>query len=216
MFHSTACLAHNFASHGQDTYDTLMKDAPKIVTFDAGTRKNKGLGLALYYHTYPTPLGICLVATSDQGITNILFGNSARIALTELRARWPHATLLQKHLPIHDQAQTCITQGSASNQKKATSLPTLHLSGTPFQLVVWRTLLSIPSGHTTTYADLAAKTGTPHAHRAVGTAVGANPIAVLIPCHRVLRTDGTIGGYRWGEKRKRALLEQEGVALTNQ
>lgn len=192
-----------------------MKNAPKIVTFNADTRKNKGLGLGLYYHTYPTPLGICLVAASDQGITNILFGNSVRSAPGEVHVHWPHATLIKKHLPIHDQAHACIMQDPASTSKNSPTLPTLHLSGTPFQLAVWRALLSIPLGQTTTYADLAKKTGTPRAHRAVGTAVGANPIAVLIPCHRVLRADGTVGGYRWGEKRKRALLEQEGVTLGN-
>ena len=90
----------------------------------------------------------------------------------------------------------------------------LHLIGAPFQLKVWEALLHIPSGHVTTYSDLAAAVGHPRAVRAVGTAVGRNPISLLIPCHRALRSDGTLGGYAWGLQRKRKLLAIEKTAST--
>ncbi|MFZ9936925.1 MAG: methylated-DNA--[protein]-cysteine S-methyltransferase [Luteolibacter sp.] len=159
-------------------------------------------GLALSCGAAPSPFGLCHIAVSPFGICHLSFtgkhDNSSPV--DDIRRDWPEAVVRTDHVRARELANS-IFQSSCP--------PALLLRGTAFQLAVWRALLNIPEGETTSYGKLAASLGHPRASRAVGTAVGANRIAWLIPCHRVLRGDGSLGGYRWGPDRKRAMLERE-------
>jgi AraC family transcriptional regulator of adaptative response/methylated-DNA-[protein]-cysteine methyltransferase len=152
-----------------------------------------------------------LIAESPRGLCHLSFlsDRSETAATTRLLADWPNA-----HLQRDDMAAT--TLGRRVFAKTAFTSPPLPLrvfvTGTDFQVQVWRALLQIPPGQVATYGRLAAVIGHPPATRAVGTAVGRNPLAWLIPCHRVIRQTGALGGYRWGTVRKRAMLAWENCA----
>ena len=160
-----------------------------------------GAGLKIRWGWFDGPFGPALVMATDRGICGMGFADEMgdEAALEDLTSRWPKATFIQDPAAIRPLVD-------AAMGGQATSL---HLIGAPFQIKVWEALLSIPSGHVTTYADIAGAIGHPTAHRAVGTAVGRNPISFLIPCHRALRRDGGLGGYHWGLPRKRAMLAWE-------
>lgn len=160
-----------------------------------------GEGLEIRWGWFDSPFGPALVMATAKGICGIGFADEvgAEAALADLVRRWPKASYVEDPeavRPLFD----------AAFGGQATSL---HLLGAPFQIKVWEALLAIPTGHVTTYADIAEAIGHPQAHRAVGTAVGRNPISFLIPCHRALRRDGGLGGYHWGLPRKRAMLAWE-------
>lgn len=165
-----------------------------------GEYKSGGAGVAIRYGVHDTPFGPALLGVTKRGLCHLSFNKD----LSDLRRRWPKADL------IADQAATKAA-ARAIFEKRAGKLGVV-LRGTPFQLKVWEALLRIPKGKAASYAQVAAAVGKPKATRAVGTAVGANPIAVLIPCHRVLRGGGLLGGYRWGLARKRAILAWEASA----
>ncbi|WP_374434617.1 methylated-DNA--[protein]-cysteine S-methyltransferase [Tabrizicola sp.] len=160
-----------------------------------------GEGLEIRWGWFESPFGPALVMATEKGICGIGFADEvgAEAALEDLVSRWPRASYVEDPLTIRPLVE-------AAFGGKATSL---HLIGAPFQIKVWEALLAIPTGHVTTYADIASAIGHPQAHRAVGTAVGRNPISFLIPCHRALRRDGGLGGYHWGLPRKRAMLAWE-------
>ena len=160
-----------------------------------------GEGLVIRWGWFDSPFGPALVMATDKGICGIGFAESAEdaAAYQDLVRRWPQATFARDPTALRPLVE-------AAFGGKATGL---HLIGGPFQIKVWEALLAIPSGHVTTYADIAGAIGHPSAHRAVGTAVGRNPISFLIPCHRALRRDGGLGGYHWGLARKRAMLAWE-------
>jgi AraC family transcriptional regulator, regulatory protein of adaptative response / methylated-DNA-[protein]-cysteine methyltransferase len=150
-------------------------------------------------------LGLILVACSEKGIVAILIGDEPDALVRDLQARRPRGQV------IGDPALDDLVAEVASRVDapwRGLDHP-LDLGGTPFQQRVWAALRAIPSGCTITYAELAARVGVPGAVRAVAGACAANPIAILVPCHRVLRTDGSLSGYRWGVERKRALLQRE-------
>lgn len=160
--------------------------------------------LRLVYGFVRTPLGRCLLAVSAGRVGYLAFaapGSDANL-LADLAARWPGASL--QHAP--QQAEAAATAIFAPPGARPAAVKLL-VRGTPFQLEVWRALLDIPSGTQCTYAEVARRVGRPRASRAVGSAIGANPIAWLIPCHRVIRSDGQLGGYRWGATMKRACLD---------
>lgn len=165
-----------------------------------------GAGLEIRWGWFESPFGPALVMATEKGICGIGFADElgAEPARADLANRWPKATFVEDSAAIRPLAQAAFGGETTS----------LHLIGAPFQIKVWEALLSIPSGHVTTYADIAGAIGHPQAHRAVGTAVGRNPISFLIPCHRALRRDGGLGGYHWGLPRKRAMLAWE-AARTN-
>lgn len=146
-----------------------------------------------------SPYGPLFVAESSEGICALAFADGADEMRCRLRRRLPRATLVES---------------SRSTRSTRSTLNTLRLApaGTDFQLAVWRALTEVPAGTTATYAQIAAAIGRPTAHRAVGAAVGANPIAILVPCHRILPSDGTLGRYHWGVARKAALLSAEGLS----
>jgi AraC family transcriptional regulator of adaptative response/methylated-DNA-[protein]-cysteine methyltransferase len=150
----------------------------------------------------PTTLGDLLVAATDKGVCRVAFGETQ----AELAKRFPHADLVAGDDAFAAVVAQVVAQVEAPGQPHAI---VLDIAGTAFQEAVWRALAQIPAGETRSYAQLAAAAGHPTAMRAVGSANGANPVAVLIPCHRVVRADGALGGYRWGEERKAALLARE-------
>lgn len=166
-----------------------------------------GEGEIIRYAVAPCSLGLVLVAGTPRGICAIEFGDDADALVGELRARLPRATLKPAEADFHDWLETVLSFIEAP--AKGLDLP-LDIRGTAFQQRVWAALRDIPPGTTLTYAELARKIGRPSATRAVARACASNRIAVAIPCHRVIRTDGTLAGYHWGMERKQALLEREG------
>jgi AraC family transcriptional regulator of adaptative response/methylated-DNA-[protein]-cysteine methyltransferase len=167
-----------------------------------GEYKQKGAGLSIHYGVQESLFGHLFVAQTPRGICRATFieDADAESELTVLTAQWPQAQF------VHDDniARSFADQLFASQAHHEGKFK-LHLNGTNFQLAVWRALLRIPAGTAVSYGELAAQLGSPKASRAVGTAVGANPVAFLIPCHRVIQQSGALGGYRWGLVRKQAI-----------
>ncbi len=155
-----------------------------------------------------TSLGAILVAESDRGIVAVTLGDDADALVRELQDRFPKARLIGGDADF--EARVAQVVGAVERPGTGAALP-LDIRGTAFQQRVWRALRQIPAGETVTYAELADKIGDPKAVRAVAGACAANSLAVLIPCHRVIRTDGSLSGYRWGVERKRDLLMREGA-----
>lgn len=161
-----------------------------------------GEGLTINYGWFDSAFGPALSMGTDRGICGLAFSAEygPDIAMSDLRSRWPKATYIEN--PDAIAAWTKSALGLSGDTK-------LHMIGAPFQLQVWEALLRIPSGHVTTYSEIALSIGRPKAVRAVGTAVGRNPVSLLIPCHRALRKSGALGGYHWGLPIKRTLLAWE-------
>jgi AraC family transcriptional regulator of adaptative response/methylated-DNA-[protein]-cysteine methyltransferase len=161
-----------------------------------------GEGLTINYGWFDSAFGPALSLGTDRGICGLAFSAEfgPDIAMSDLRSRWPKATYVEN--PDAIAAWTKSALGLSGDTK-------LHMIGAPFQLQVWEALLRIPSGHVTTYSEIALSIGRPKAVRAVGTAVGRNPVSLLIPCHRALRKSGALGGYHWGLPIKRTLLAWE-------
>ncbi len=168
--------------------------------------RNSGRNLLICYSFAETPFGNVIVASTTKGICYMAFEDDEDKALQDLIGKFPLATFLRK-LDMIQQNALFIFQHDWS---KLTEIK-LHLKGTPFQIKVWQSLLKIPLGRLSTYAAVARQIGTPGASRAVGTAIGNNPIAFLIPCHRVILSTGEFGGYMWGTTRKAAMIGWEGV-----
>jgi AraC family transcriptional regulator, regulatory protein of adaptative response / methylated-DNA-[protein]-cysteine methyltransferase len=168
--------------------------------------RRKGAGLAVRYASAPTPLGIVLVAATDKGICKIAFGDDKVALATDLHRDFVNAELLEDPLtlaPFLEQIDAYL-HGS----RQPFDLP-LDIAPTAFQQRVWDALRRIPYGETRSYTEIANELGSPMAVRAVANACGSNPVALAIPCHRVLHKDGSLSGYRWGTQRKAALLEAE-------
>ena len=164
-----------------------------------------GAGLDIIWGWFDSPFGPALVMGTDKGICGIGFAAEAGMEATmaDLAARWPRAQF------IEDPARLGPWVASAFGAEGEASDTPLFLIGAPFQIKVWEALLRVPTGHVTTYSDIARAIGHPQAVRAVGTAVGRNPVSWLIPCHRALRKSGGLGGYHWGLPVKRAMLAWE-------
>lgn len=173
-----------------------------------GEFKARGGGLIVRHGFHPSPFGTALLAATDRGICHLAFVDEGRErkALEELRRAWPSAELKQD-APATAKLIARVFPASANGRRREPL--TVLAGGTNFQAQVWRALLKVPPGTRTTYGALAKAIGKPKAARAVGQAVARNPIAYLIPCHRVVRSLGALGDYRWGADRKRALLAWE-------
>jgi AraC family transcriptional regulator of adaptative response/methylated-DNA-[protein]-cysteine methyltransferase len=154
-------------------------------------------------------LGAILVAESERGVCAILLGDDAEALLRELQDRFPRANLVGGDAAF--EARVAQVVGFVEAPRLGLALP-LDVRGTAFQQRVWQALREIPAGCTASYTEVAARIGAPKAVRAVAAACAANALAVAIPCHRVVRQDGDLAGYRWGLERKRALLERETAA----
>lgn len=160
-----------------------------------------GADLTIFWDWCDTPFGDGLAMATDRGLCGLSFNaeTTRDLAMEDMKSRWPKARYEQSSDKIKPLMEAAL--GGRELQ--------LHMIGAPFQIKVWEALLSIPSGHVTTYSEIARVVGKPKAVRAVGTAVGRNPISWLIPCHRALRKSGGLGGYHWGLPVKRALLAWE-------
>ncbi len=172
------------------------------------TFKNKGAGLTILYGYHDTPFGNCFLAATDKGICGITFlqrGNKTE-EFDLFAKKWDFAQLTEDA----SFTQAYIDQIFNKNKSKNEKLNVL-VQGTPFQIKVWEALLNIPQGNLTTYQHIAESIDKPKAVRAVGTAIGKNPIGYLIPCHRVIRKEGKLGHYRWGSGRKKAIIGWEMV-----
>jgi AraC family transcriptional regulator, regulatory protein of adaptative response / methylated-DNA-[protein]-cysteine methyltransferase len=169
-----------------------------------GEYKARGDGLTIRYGFHSTPFGEALIGLTERGICHLSFvQQDYEAALSSLKAYWRNATLLEDFSATESLIAPVFSLGHSPAPLS------LYLTGTNFQLKVWEALLSVQSGKVTTYEQIATQIGHPRALRAVGTAVGHNPIAYLIPCHRVIRKMGDFGNYRWGPARKKALLGRE-------
>ncbi len=175
-----------------------------------GDYKRRGEGLSIVYGFHPSPFGDALVMTTDRGVAGLAFvnedaGESRAEALDDMRRRWPRAHFRE------DEKQTAPSIARIFDPRRwSPDRPVrLILIGTDFEVRVWETLLKIPMGRAVSYNDIARHIGQPTAARAVGSAVGRNPISFVVPCHRVLRGDGALGGYHWGLTRKQALIGWE-------
>lgn len=196
------------------TYDAGLSSPGRLhdlfVTIEAmtpGEFKAQGAGLRISYGFHPSPFGECLLAVTERGICGLGFvdaGGRATI-LRDFQARWPEAQWEESARLT----QPYISRIFGGEKRNGTRPITLVLQGTNFQIKVWEALLRIPMGSVIPYEDLATRVCSARAARAVGGAVGKNPIAFLIPCHRVIRKAGGIGGYHWGAARKKAMLAWE-------
>jgi AraC family transcriptional regulator, regulatory protein of adaptative response / methylated-DNA-[protein]-cysteine methyltransferase len=166
--------------------------------------KHGGKNLSINYSLAESPFGNILVASTSKGICHMSFSDDDEKALHNLRQAFPMATFTQR-LDLIQQNALFIFQNDWTKLHEIK----LHLKGTDFQLKVWEALLKIPVGQLTTYQSIAKKIQHPQAFRAVGTAIGHNPVAYLIPCHRVIQTSGSLGGYMWGNTRKAAIIGWE-------
>lgn len=181
-----------------------------FVTHEAmspGEWKAGGEGLTISYGFHPCPFGMALVMITPRGLAGLAIADAGkeRAALKDMRSRWPKART------VEDLAATASTARRIFDSTLWRPEQPLRvvLIGTDFEVRVWEKLLTIPMGGLTTYSDLAAKAGSPKAARAVGTAVGKNPICFVVPCHRVIGKSGDLTGYHWGLTRKRAMLDWE-------
>jgi AraC family transcriptional regulator, regulatory protein of adaptative response / methylated-DNA-[protein]-cysteine methyltransferase len=168
--------------------------------------KNEGENLTVFYHFYTTRLGRILVASTTRGICFLAFSDDDEKQLQVLKQMFAKAVFLHEDNEMHA-AVLPFFNGIGKN----CPLVKLHVKGTPFQLKVWEALLRIQPGELTTYQKVAGNVGMPSATRAVGTAIGKNAVAYLIPCHRVIQSCGVFGNYRWGSSLKTALIGWEGV-----
>ena len=166
--------------------------------------KNGGKNLSINYSFAESPFGNILVASTSKGICHLMFADDDTKAFQALRSQFPNAAFHQKLDLIQQNALFIFTH----DWEKLSEIK-LHLKGTEFQLKVWETLMKIPSGKLSTYGQIAHKIDKPKASRAVGTAIGDNPVAYLIPCHRVIQSTGTFGQYHWGSNRKAAMIGWE-------
>jgi AraC family transcriptional regulator, regulatory protein of adaptative response / methylated-DNA-[protein]-cysteine methyltransferase len=170
----------------------------------ASEYRARGRGQRIRFSCFATPLGTALVATTGKGVCAVKLGGEAAELERQLAEEFPAAERLRERLHELEQRVLAFLAGEASLAR----VP-LDIRGTVFQRRVWEALRSIPRGETRTYSEIAKAIGAPDAVRAVGSACGANPVALFVPCHRAVRTDGGLGGYAWGVARKQRLLELE-------
>jgi AraC family transcriptional regulator of adaptative response/methylated-DNA-[protein]-cysteine methyltransferase len=175
-----------------------------------GEFRNGGEALHINYSFAETPFGDIIIASTGKGICQLAFVKNEKYGIENLQYFFPKAALLQKTDMIQQHALRFFT-GDWSDLQQVK----LHLKGTAFQLKVWQSLLHVPFGHITTYASIAGNINNAGASRAVGTAIGSNPVAFLIPCHRVIKATGITGEYHWGSNRKTAMLGWEAAKISS-
>ena len=211
--HAKKILTENKATLFETAYETGLSGTSRlhdlfvnIEGMSPAEYKNGGKSLVINYSFAETPFGNIIVASTQKGICHMAFNEDEFQSLEDLKSRFPNAVFSQK-LDLLQQNALFIFQNDWSKLSEIK----LHLKGTDFQLKVWETLLKIPMGKLSTYGEIAKQIENPNASRAVGTAIGSNPVAFLIPCHRVIQSTGAFGGYMWGNTRKTAIIGWEGV-----
>ncbi|MBP5980265.1 MAG: methylated-DNA--[protein]-cysteine S-methyltransferase [Halomonas sp.] len=203
-------VAHELGlSGGSRLYDHFVQ----LEAVTPGEHKRQGEGICIEYGVHATPLGSVLVAVTPRGICRMGFvdATSADELLARLAKEWPRSSL--HHRPA---ATAYVVEALFATPKAKPGTLSLHVTGTNFQVAVWRALLTIPEGQLASYTHIAQALGMPKSSRAVGNAVGANPIAMWIPCHRVIQQSGALGGYRWGLPKKQMVQAWELAQLTPQ
>jgi AraC family transcriptional regulator of adaptative response/methylated-DNA-[protein]-cysteine methyltransferase len=211
--HARSLLADS-ASVLDATYEVGLSGPGRLhdlfVTHDAmtpGDFKAKGEGIVIRYAFHGSPFGFALVMMTDRGLAGLAFADPGReqAALADMKARWPLATYVEDETATTPYARRIFDRTTWRPDQPLR----IFMIGSDFEIRVWETLLKLPIGKATTYSDIAAHIGRPSAARAVGTAIGKNPISFVVPCHRVLGKGGSLCGYHWGLTRKRAILGWE-------
>ena len=203
--HSVADTAYETGLSGSSRLHDLFIS---IEGMTPGEYKNGGEQLQINYSFAESPFGNIIVASTSKGICHLAFADDETVAFGQLQNQFPKAQFKQVVDTIQQNALFVFTQ-----DWKDLSKIKLHLKGTPFQIKVWETLLKIPLGDVSTYSLIAKEINNPNASRAVGTAVGDNPVAFLIPCHRVIKSTGAFGEYHWGSIRKTTMIGWEAAKL---
>lgn len=191
-------------SGGRRVYEA----ASEVLGMTPGAYRRRGAGVAIHYTIVPTSLGSLLVALTERGICSVALGDDDDRLAAELHAEFPGA-VIERTVDADDRLVDAVVAHVEGRSVETAELP-IDVRATAFQWQVWRALQRIPAGATRSYQALATELGRPTAARAVARACASNRVAVLIPCHRVIRGDGSLGGYRWGIPRKAALLAREG------
>ena len=211
--HAKTLLKENQSTLFETAYETGLSGTSRLhdlfINIEGMTPaeyKNGGKNLFINYSFAESPFGNLIVASTTKGICYMAFNDDEGRTLNDLKAKFPNASFTRK-LDLMQQNALFIFQ---HDWRKLPAIK-LHLKGTDFQLKVWETLLKIPMGQLSTYGSIAEKIEKPGASRAVGTAIGSNPVAFLIPCHRVIQSTGIFGGYMWGNTRKTAMIGWEGA-----
>ncbi len=196
--------AQNDAGYGSSR--ALYESANSHLGMTPATYAKGGIGAQIRFDVAPCPLGVLLVATTDKGVCSVTLGDAPEKLEAELRAEFPHATIQRDAENLRDAVNHTlrVLEGAVSGAQ----MP-LDVIATSFQWRVWRVLQTLQRGETLSYAQLAAKIGQPTAARAVARACATNPVALLVPCHRIVGKNGALSGYRWGIERKRKLLDEE-------
>ena len=206
---STTVTGAIFAA-GYNSSGRFYADSAKTLGMTPKIFKRGGIETTIRFAVGQCSLGSILVAASDKGVCAIFLGDDPDALTRDLQDRFPHAQLIGGDRAFERLVANVV--GLVENPRQEIDLP-LDIRGTAFQQRVWQALTEIPLGQTATYAEIARRIGLPRAIRAVSGACASNKIAVVIPCHRVIRTDGSLSGYRWGIARKRALLLKEEVKI---
>jgi AraC family transcriptional regulator of adaptative response/methylated-DNA-[protein]-cysteine methyltransferase len=191
---------------GFESLPSTYTAASSHLGMSPGALRRGAAGETVFYTIAPCALGLVLVAMTSRGVHRVMLGDDPVVLEATLRDALPAAELVRDDAALGDISASVVALASGAALSHV--LP-LDVRGTAFQQRVWRELQRIPRGETITYAELAARIGSPQAVRAVGTACGANPVAMVVPCHRVVRADGSLGGYAWGLERKACLLRDE-------
>jgi AraC family transcriptional regulator, regulatory protein of adaptative response / methylated-DNA-[protein]-cysteine methyltransferase len=190
----------------------VYEHSDRLLGMTPASYRAGGAGADIRYTTTDTPLGRLLVATTSRGICSVTLGDSDKALVQRLADEFPQATRERVDAGREewlDAVIAWIAHDLGWNDADAPDLPPLDVAATAFQWRVWNALTRIPSGITKSYGELAAELGVPKAARAVGRACGSNRLALIVPCHRIVREDGSLGGWRWGVERKRELLASE-------
>lgn len=213
--HAKKLLKENLATISETAYETGLSGTSRLhdlfVNIEGMTPaeyKNGGKNLQINFSFAESPFGNIIVASTQKGVCFMAFAEDEKRGFEDLKHKFPNAAFSRK-LDLAQQNALFIFQNDWSKLSEIK----LHLKGTDFQLKVWETLLKIPMGQLSTYGSIAQKIEKPNASRAVGTAIGSNPVAFLIPCHRVIQSSGIFGGYMWGNTRKTAIIGWEGAQV---
>ena len=193
-------LFHEQTSDTENYIDIQKMTAEEI--------KNGSTNLSINYSIAETPFGKVLIASTPKGICHAAFFDNKSEAIVDLKSRFPNANYSESEDDAHQRALKFFFLEENNIDRVQ-----VHISGTPFQFKVWEALLSIPIGHLSTYGTIANLIDKPGASRAVGSAIGKNPVAFLIPCHRVVQATGQIGGYMWGAHRKYTIIAEEAAHI---